>query len=280
MTTTINDMREANFGEIISRYVPDEMNNELFANLRVFIDENGDFWFIGSEVASIMGYTDTRHAIQDHVPDVYKRTITRNNGFLIETKGPGQKGGPQMMIIISEMGLYSLAMRSRLPKAHQFQDWIYRVLTKIRQCGGYINPNLRQVVDRVPEPYRQAFTNMIDMKNRMIDEMRPKADFYDRAMTSNAVSMTDVAKDFGMSANELHNILYKLGIIYRVSDTWVLYKQYQGKGYTATKSLVSLKDQYGELHNDVEIATYWTEMGRGFIYGVLGANNIFPLVEK
>lgn len=60
----------------------------------------------------------------------------------------------------------------------------------------------------------------------------------------------------------------------------MLYKQYQGKGYTATKCTTTLKDQFGNIHEDVEIATYWTEKGRGFIYSILGANNKFPLVEK
>lgn len=130
----IDGMREANFGKIISRYryIPDEMDNELFKNLRVFIDKNDDFWFIGSEVASLMGYSDTDKAIRVHVPSAYK--ITRK----VYGSGKGRN-----MIMINEMGLYALIIRSRLPKAHQFQDWVYRVIMNIRQCGGYINANLR-----------------------------------------------------------------------------------------------------------------------------------------
>ena len=214
--------------------------------------------------------SDIDQVIRYNVPEEYK--LTR------KVYGSGQG---RDMTIISEMGLYALAMRSKLPHARQFQDWVYRVISRIRQYGGYINPNLRQVVDIIPEQYRQHFSNMIEEKNRIIEEMKPKVEFYDRAMdSSNAVSMTVIAKDFGMSANELHTLLCKLGVIYRISDTWVLYKQYQGKGYTATKSTVTLKDQFGNIHSDVEIATYWTEKGRGFIYGILGANNKFPLIER
>ena len=54
MAITISGMRESTFGELLSQYAPDELH--LFDNLRVFIEENGNFWFIGSEVASIMGY--------------------------------------------------------------------------------------------------------------------------------------------------------------------------------------------------------------------------------
>ena len=127
MTTTIDAMKESNFGEMISRYAPDEMNKELFADLRVFIDENGDFWFIGSEVASTMGYENPRDALARHVPDMYKRDSV--------VKRDGTSGGNPNVILISELGLYALVMRSKLPKAYQFQDWVYGVLTKIRQCG-------------------------------------------------------------------------------------------------------------------------------------------------
>lgn len=273
MNITINGMRETTFSNILTNYAPDELKTSLFSNLRVFIDDIENFWFIGSEVANIMGYSDTDQAIRKNVPEEYKIGSPSSRR--------GTLGGNPNIILIHELGLYALAMRSRLPQAYQFQDWVYRVISKIRQYGGYINPNLKQIVDVVPEQYRQYFSNMLEDKNRIIEEMRPKVEFYDRAMdSSNAVSMTVIAKDFGMSANELHNLLYKLGIIYRISDTWVLYKQYQGKGYTATKSAVNLTDQFGDVHNDVEIATYWTEKGRGFIYGLLGANNIFPLVER
>jgi len=278
VNVTIDGMRESTFGDILTNYAPDELRSPLFVNLRVFIDNDNNFWFIGKEVASLMGYANTKDALAKHIPEPYKMIRVANR----DPNASGPYGNPHPeIVLISELGLYSLTMKSQLPTALPFQDWVYRVLSKIRQYGGYINPNLRQVVDIVPEQYRQWFANMIDNKNRIIEEMRPKAEFYDRAMdSSNAVPMTVIAKDFGMSANELHTLLCKLGIIYRISDTWVLYKQYQGKGYTATKSTVTLKDQFGNIHNDVEIATYWTEKGRGFIYGILGANNKFPLIER
>lgn len=63
-------------------------------------------------------------------------------------------------------------------------------------------------------------------------------------------------------------------------DTWVLHKPYQNRGLTATKSIVTLTDQFGIEYKDVEIATYWTEKGRLMIYGIMAANNYFPLAER
>ena len=156
MNGTIDGMREATFGQLISTYAPNEMS--LFSNLRVFIDDRGNFWFIGSEIANIMGYSDTDQAIRKHVPEQYK--LTRR----IDGSDQGR-----YFTLISELGLYALAMRSRLPQAFQFQDWVYRVISRIRQYGGYIsyNSNLKQVVDIIPEQYRQSFSNMIDIKNKV-----------------------------------------------------------------------------------------------------------------
>ena len=77
MITTINGMREANFGEMIScyRYAPNKINNELFDNLRIFTDENGDYWFRSSVIASIMGYTNPWKAVRVHIPDKYKKRV-------------------------------------------------------------------------------------------------------------------------------------------------------------------------------------------------------------
>ena len=175
MNGTIDGMRESTFGELISQYAPDELH--LFDNLRVFIDDIGNFWFIGSEVASIMGYERTRDAIQDHVPEEYKMSRAVNRR--------GTSGGNPNVILISELGLYALAMRSRLPQAYQFQDWVYRVIARIRQSGGYISPDprLKQVVDIIPEHLRPAFQAMydrgvqsqqsiIDRQNEVIDNMK------------------------------------------------------------------------------------------------------------
>ena len=279
---TITGMKESTFGDILNNYAPDELRSPLFTNLRVFIDYNDQFWFIGSEVASIMGYTNPWKAIRDHIPEQYKIGAL-NDSF---SASGGYADGT--VILINERALYALAMRSKLPQAYEFQDWVYRVISRIRQYGGYINPNLKQIVDVIPEQYRQHFSNMLEEKNRIIEsqqmiinEMKPKVDFYDRAMdSSNVVPMTVIAKDFGMSANELHILLAKLQVIYRVMDTWVLHKPYQNRGLTATKSLVTLTDQFGNIHYDVEIATYWTEKGRLMIYGILAANNQFPLAER
>ena len=280
---TINGMRETIFGELISKYAPEEMRDQFLYNIRVFIEDNGNFWFIGSEVASVMGYNDTDDAIRRHVPDEYKIGSPSNRR--------GTSGGNPNIILISELGLYSLTMRSKLPQAREFQDWVYRVLSKIRQYGGYISPHpfLKQVVNIIPEHLRPAFDNMrgkisdqqrqIDELTMQLNEIQPKADFYDLAMdNTNGVPLTVIAKDFGMSANELHSVLSILGVIYRVQNTWVVKKEYQDQGFTASKTRITITDnKTGNIHENAEIATYWTERGKAFIYNKLMAYGYKPI---
>jgi phage antirepressor YoqD-like protein len=181
-------------------------------------------------------------------------------------------------------------MRSKLPQAKQFQDWVYRVLSKIRAHGGYMSPHpyLKQVVDIIPVHLRGTFSNMrgkiseqqqmIENLNRQLEEQQGKVAFYDLAMdSSNVVPITVIAKNFGMTANYLHSILSNAEIIYRVGDTWVLHKDYQNQGFTASKSRVTLTDIDGTVHENCEIATYWTERGRAFIYNNLMARGYKPL---
>lgn len=287
INVTIDGMRESIFGELISEYAPEEFRDEFLYNLRVFIEDDGNFWFVGSEIANIMGYQNTRDALIKHVPEQYKRISVANR----DTNEPGPHGNPNpTIILISEFGLYALAMRSKLPRAYEFQEWVYRVISKIRQYGGYISshPYLKQVVDQIPQHLRPAFANMrgklteqqqkLETLTQQLEEQQPKVTFFDMAMdNSNAVPITVIAKDFGMTANELHTILSGLEVLYRLKDTWVLHKAYQNMGLTATKSLVSITDAKGQRYEDVEIATYWTERGRVFVYNKLMAHGYRPL---
>lgn len=270
------------FGQLISQYAPDELRDTFAYTIRVFIDDNNNLWFIGSEIASIMGYQNTRDALSKHVPEQYKMGSVANRD--------GTSGGNPNIVLISELGLYALAMRSKLPKAYEFQDWVYRVISKIRQYGGYISahPFLKQVVDTIPKHLRPAFSNMrgrlseqqkqIEEMTRKLDKMQHKADYFDLAMdSSKGVPMTVIAKDFGMSANELHSILMSMDIIYRLRDTWVLHKAYQDQGLSASKTRITDVDDKGELHENAEIITYWTEKGKYLVYNKLLVHGYKPI---
>lgn len=100
--------------------------NEEFGKIRS-LTINKEPWFIGKDVAEILGYSNTRKALADHVKDNHKNTVTIRDGI----------GNPNKSII-DEAGLYSLVMRSKLPQAEAFQEWVVsEVLPAIRKNGSY-----------------------------------------------------------------------------------------------------------------------------------------------
>ena len=101
--------------------------NPAFGKVRV-VEQGGEPWFVGKDVAAALGYSQTTKAVREHVKDSHKGVSE------IDTPG-----GKQQLTVIDEAGLYSLVMRSKLPQAEEFQEWVTsEVLPAIRKTGGYI----------------------------------------------------------------------------------------------------------------------------------------------
>lgn len=101
--------------------------NPAFGKVRV-VEQGGEPWFIGKDVAEILGYSNTPKAIRDHVDDEDKLTER------IVLSGQNRE-----VAIINESGLYSLILSSKMPKAKEFKRWVTsEVLPAIRKTGGYI----------------------------------------------------------------------------------------------------------------------------------------------
>ncbi len=118
----------------------------------------------------------------------------------------------------------------------------------------------------------------IAIQNQQITEMKPKASYYDVVLNcKDLVAISVIAKDYGWSANRMNRYLSENGVQYKQGKIWLLYQRYAEKGYTSTKTF-STPGSDGDLHNHVH--TYWTQAGRLFIYGMLKAEGIVPLMEQ
>jgi phage antirepressor YoqD-like protein len=105
-------------------------------------------------------------------------------------------------------------------------------------------------------------------------EMAPKALYCDLVLQSaDAIPVSLIAKDYGMSAVAFNEVLYNLGVQYKVGGTWVLYQRHADKGYTKTRTW-----QLGGTRTSVR--TYWTQAGRLFLYEHLKSCAIVPLAER
>ncbi len=96
------------------------------------IERNGEPWFVAADVCAVLGYVNITDALNKHVDDDEKMTLSNREGH------SGQRGGAQSFNIINEPGLYKLIMRSNKPEAKMFQRWVtHDVLPAIRKTGGY-----------------------------------------------------------------------------------------------------------------------------------------------
>lgn len=115
-------------------------------------------------------------------------------------------------------------------------------------------------------------------KDQMIGELKPKADYVDTILKNKGlVTITQIAKDYGMTAQEMNNLLHDFKIQYKQSGQWLLYKDHHGKGYTHSETIDIVRS---DGRPDVKMNTKWTQKGRLFLYELLKSNGILPIIEK
>lgn len=247
-------------------------NNSEFGSIRTAAI-NGEPFFVGKDVAEVLGYVDTNKAIAMHVDEDDKLNDKTASSL-------GQRGG----WLINESGLYSLILSSKMPKARQFKRWVTAdVLPAIRKHGVYAVDEMLNDPDALITAL-QAYKNereqrmalesvvanmesVVANNKLLIEEMKPKADYCKAVLDSpDPMAITLIAKDYGWSAKKMNQYLYEKGVQYRQSDTWVLYADYAGLGYTKSKTSTFISSD-GTTHTKVR--TYWTQKGRMFIYELL-----------
>lgn len=245
-------------------------NNE-FQIKAVLIEEEP--YFLGSEVAKMLGYSNPQKAIRDHVDEDDRRT----------ERFVHPQGGTQATTFINESGLYSLILSSKLESAKRFKRWVTsEVLPAIRKTGGYQLPeisypqSLRLLADEIEKNKKLELENSIQAQQ--INEMKPKADYCDKILSSKSLmTITQIAKDYGMSGKAMNQILHDLNIQYKQSGQWLLYSRYQSKGYTSSET-IDIKQNDGKVL--VRLSTKWTQKGRLYLYERLKKEGYLPLIEQ
>lgn len=133
-----------------------------------------------------------------------------------------------------------------------------------------------QTIAKLKDSVRVLSTE-ISAKNQIIGELKPKADYYDEILKNpGLVTITQIAKDYGMSAKEMNSLLHDLGIQYKQSGQWLLYSTYHNMGYTHSETV---KITRSDGRPDVKMNTKWTQKGRIFLYNTLKEKDILPVIE-
>lgn len=166
--------------------------NPEFGSIRT-IEMNGEPYFVGKDVATILGYSNTRDALAKRVDDEDKL-----DGVAV----CDSIGREQTPVLINESGLYSLILSSKLPKAKEFKHWVTaEVLPTIRKTGGYVNNDETFVNTYLPfadEQTKLLFRSTLEtvrQLNSRIEQDKPKVLFADAVETADtSILVGDLAK--------------------------------------------------------------------------------------
>lgn len=116
------------------------------------------------------------------------------------------------------------------------------------------------------------------IKDQQIAELKPKADYMDMILKNKSLlTITQIAKDYGMSGNAMNKILRQLGVQYKQSGQWFLYSKYHHLGYTSSETVDIVRS---DGRREVKMNTKWTLKGRIFLYKLLKEEGVLPMIEK
>ena len=246
-------------------------NNE-FGQIRTVIDENNEPWFVAIDICNALELTNPTVAVS-RLDDDEKAKFNL-----------GLSGGATN--VVNEYGLYNLILASRKKEAKQFKRWItHEVIPDIRKDGGYMlankNDSEEEIMARavlIAQKSMERLKLENKQKDQMIGELKPKADYVDKILQNKSlIKVSAIAKDYGMSAQEMNKLLHELKIQYNQGGQWLLYAKIQDKGYTSSETHVYEKK---DGSTDIRLLTKWTQKGRIFLYDELKKNGYLPMIER
>ncbi|HFL2415222.1 TPA: phage antirepressor KilAC domain-containing protein [Clostridioides difficile] len=268
-----------------------EKRNEVFKNeqlgtsVRTISYEDGSIGINAEDTAIGFGWYQT----QNKNGKIYiSIRWERVNEFCSEFGFPHKWGKDDY---IPESLFYMLGMKAKNEAALKFQKWLATdVIPTIRKHGAYLtdtkieeilsNPDtiIRLATDLKEErEKRKALEVTNNKQQQIIGELKPKADYTDLILRNKGlVTITQIAKDYGMSGKAMNKKLHELGIQFKQSGQWLLYSDYQAKGYTHSETIDIVK---ADGTPDIKMNTKWTQKGRLMIYKKLKSIGVLPIIE-
>jgi prophage antirepressor-like protein len=217
---------------------PNQFTHEIFGSLTTILNESGDVYFIGKEVASLLGYSDTDYAIRTHCKSVM-------------TYAEDSSGQVRHISIIPERDLYRLVIKSKKEEAEKFEEWVVgEVLPSIRKTGGYAIQPLSEI--EVAKRYLEALIEKEELKNKIALDA-PKVEYFDKLVDRDLLTnFRDTAKELGVKQNEFINFLLDRKYIYRDQkgnlkpsashmDLFDLKEFVSPKGFASTQTFINPK---------------------------------------
>ncbi|TDM24353.1 phage antirepressor KilAC domain-containing protein [Macrococcoides canis] len=246
MNTLIKIENNSELGPVVSsRIVTEELgrrHSHVIRDLeKILLDPNVGSVIFESKYKDVTGRTLKEYLLTKDGFILYMFNIQGHNDF--------------KMAYINRFNEMEKALQNRLP--------------------GTYKEALLQLVEQVEENEKLHLENT--MQKQQIGELKPKANYVDMILKSKSlVTIGQIAKDYGMSAQEMNKLLQRFRIQYKQSGQWLLYSNHHAKGYTHSETTqITHKD--GSV--SVRMHTKWTQKGRLFLYEFLKRRDIIPVIE-
>lgn len=215
--------------------------------------------------------------VETRYNDWFKRMseygFTENEDFYSNLSKTSESGRPSTDHQLTIPMAKEICMLQRNDKGKQFRQYFIRV-EEAWNSPEMIMKRALEIANRKV----QELETTVAVRDQQISELTPKASYYDVVLScKDAISTTEIAKDYGKSAKWLNKLLHEKGIQFRQGEIWLLYQKYAEKGYTITKTQ-TYSGNDGAVHS--KLHTYWTQKGRLFIYETLKAAGILPTIER
>lgn len=256
-------------------------SNPEFGEVRIINGEDNEPRFCLSDVCRILNLRSYK-VVQRLSEDMLSKYPLPTNG------------GRQLFTVVNEDGLYDTILESRKPEAKRFRKWVTsEVLPSIRKEGAYITPETLQRAITEPDfliklainlkmeqecrkladaTIAEQHTLIVAQENTM-KEMTKRATFVDYILSEKkCVRISQIASEYGLSAQKLNSILYECGIQKKVNGQWLPMTKYAPYNYMKS---VTATTEYG-----LKLSSMWTQSGRLFLYRFLKEKGIIPLFEK
>lgn len=179
---------------------------------------------------------------------------------------------------LTESGVFKMIFRSNSPLRDKLENFIVdEVLPDIREHGMYVSPSTLSEIMEDPDLLVKLATEYRDAKaelKKARKELKKSKEYTTRVLNASGTLLTtQIAKDYGMSAQALNEKLNELGVQYKRNGQWVLYQEHTGKGYTKSETVTYDK---GDGREGTSVQTKWTQKGREFIFETLKTEGIVP----
>lgn len=235
------------------------------------VEINNEPWFVLKDVCAVLDLGST-HKVSERLDE-----DERNHIPLTDSLGRKQK-----TTIINESGLYNVILRSDKPEAKPFRKWVTsEVLPSIRKTGSYALPKdypaaLRALADAEEQKLRLLAENQ--QQAQVIADFEPIRQYVDTILESKgAMATSQIAADYGLTAQKLNKILHEGGVQRNVNGQWLLFAKYMGRGYTKSKTIQIMRS---DGRPDSIMQTQWTQKGRLMIHEILTARGIEAVMDR